>query len=184
MMRRLTISWLLGFLMVACTKPVTAPAPAAIAPFVATSANNGTTPPRNECWMAGRFDGLAILRGQEIELLFPAAWVAVTRDNDKQSDDLHLVVEVSRHPLGPAQWPPVTSSIPIVLQPTVDSAGPQLTTWQASDTLRMLVPYSQGLGPRWLIFRLRYRTLSHRGVPAECDGALGTDTLRFGRSGH
>jgi hypothetical protein len=134
--------------------------------------------------MAGRFDGLAMLRGEELELVFPRAWVAVTRDNDKQWDDMHLVVEVSAHPLGPAQWPPLTSSTPIVLRPTVDSAGPQLTTWQSSDTVRMLVPYTQALGPRWLIFRLSYRTLSHHGVPAECNGVLGTDTLRFGGRGH
>ena len=179
MMKRLTTIGFLPLFGAACARPSTSPAPVPTASFVATSPNIGTTPPRNECWMAGRFDGLAMLRGQELELVFPRAWVAVTRDNDKQWDDLHLVIEVSAHPLGAARWPAITTSTPIVLQPTVDSAGPQLTTWQPNDTLRMLVPYTQALGPRWLLFRLTYRSLSHHGVPAECGGILGTDTLRF-----
>lgn len=131
--------------------------------------------------MAGRFEGVAELRDGELELVMPRAWIAITRDNDKQSDDLHLVVEVNAHALGNARWPPITASLPLVLRPTVDSAGPQLTTWESRDTLRLLVPYKQALGPRWLIFNLNYRTLSHKGVPAECGGTLGSDTLRFGR---
>ena len=129
--------------------------------------------------MSGRFKGVALLREGEVELVIPHAWIAVTRDNDKQSDDLHLAVEVARHPpVGPA-YPPLTQSTPIVLRPTVDSAGPQLTTWQSDDTLRLLVPYKQALGPRWLIFGLEYRTLSYAGKSAQCGGRLGTDTLRF-----
>ena len=68
---------------------------------------------------------------------------------------------------------------PLILQPTVDSAGPQLTTWEPQDTLRVFVPWKQGLGPRWLLFRLNYSTLSHHGKRAECDGSVGSDTLRF-----
>jgi hypothetical protein len=129
--------------------------------------------------MTGRFDGVALLRERELELVISRAWVAVTRDNDKQWDDLHLVVEVSRHPLSPTQWAPLMTSPPIVLQPTVDSAGPQLTTWQSNDTLHLLVPYEQALGLRWLIFRLTYHTVSHHDAFSRCDGVLGTDTVRF-----
>lgn len=171
-------------LVPACGQPRTSPAPAqAAAPFVAASPNNGQTPPRNECWLAGRFEGVAHLRDGELELVMPRGWIAVTRDNDKQWDDLHLVVEVNAHAPSDARWPPITTSIPMVLRPTVDSAGPQLTTWQSADTLRLLVPYKQALGPRWLLFYLDYRTLSHAGASAECAGRLITDTLRFGGRG-
>ena len=129
--------------------------------------------------MDGRFDGLAIIRDDGLELSMPQAWIAVTRDNDKRWDDLHLVVEVSRHPLGAAAFAPVNESVPIVLRPTVDSAGPQLTTWQSNDTLRLLLPWKRELGPRWLIFRVDYETLSHAGVSARCAGQMGTDTLHF-----
>ena len=167
--------------LLACGAPKTAPTPAnlAVAQFTALSPNHGQTPPRKECWMDGRFDGVAIARDDGLELSMPSAWIAVTRDNDKQWDDLHLVVEVSRHPLGPAAYAPATESLPFVLRPTVDSAGPQLTTWQSSDTLRLLIPWKRELGPRWLIFRVQYETLSHSGVRAGCSGQMATDTLRF-----
>ncbi|HEY7232638.1 MAG TPA: hypothetical protein VH539_00750 [Gemmatimonadaceae bacterium] len=159
---------------------VTTPTMAA-ASFVATSPNEVTTPPRNECWLAGRFHGTALLREREheLELVMPAGWVAVTRDNDKQWDELRLVVQVHRHPISNVNWPELTTGLPVILAPTVDSAGPQLTTWQAQDTLRLLVPWKPSLEPRWLVFRLSYRTLSHDGKPDECHGTLGTDTLRF-----
>ena len=151
------------------------------APFVATSPNDVMAPPRNECWLTGRFDGTALLRERDhqLELVMPTGWVAVTRHNDKQWDELRLVVQVHRHPFSNVNWPELTSSVPVILAPTVDSAGPQLTTWQSNDTLRLLVPLKAGLDPHWLVFRLSYRTLSHGGKPDECDGSLGTDTLRF-----
>jgi len=167
--------------VLACGAPKTAPSPAnvMVAPFSGVSPNHGQTPPRNQCWMDGRFDGFAIIRDRALELTMNNAWIAVTRDNDKQWDDLHLVVEVSRHPLGAATYAPATESVPFVLRPTVDSAGPQLTTWQSSDTLRLLVPWKNEVGPRWLIFRAQYETLSHSGARAGCAGQMGTDTLRF-----
>lgn len=167
--------------VLACGAPKTAPTPAPMmmARFSALSPNHGQTPPRNRCWMDGRFDGVAIVRDDGLELAIPNAWIAVTRDNDKQWDDLHVVVEVSRHPLGPATYAPASVSLPFVLQPTVDSAGPQLTTWQSSDTLRLLIPWKRELGPRWLIFRIAYGTLSHSSVRAGCSGQMATDTLRF-----
>jgi hypothetical protein len=129
--------------------------------------------------MAGRFEGTALLRERELEVVVPRAWIAVTRDNDKQWDELRLVIDVSAHPLSDVNWPPIRSSLPVVLAPTVDSAGPQLTTWQAPDTLRLLVPWTPSSGAHWLLFRLNYHTLSYHGAQKLCDGRLGTDSLRF-----
>ena len=129
--------------------------------------------------MAGELGGDALLRNGELSLTLARGWLAVTRDNDKQWDDLHLVVEVTRHPLSDTAWVPLGQSVPIVLRPTVDSAGPQLTTWQLHDTLRLFVPWKQAIEPRWLLFSVNYQTLSYHGAPSRCAGRLGTDTLRF-----
>jgi len=171
---------LLFAVVVACSAR-TGPAPVTFArsSFVALSPNNSTTPPRNECWVAGRFEGTAYLRDDQLQIVIPRAWVAVTRDNDKEWDELRLVILVGTHPPSDLRWPEWSKSLPVILQPTVDSAGPQLTTWETQDTLRLFVPWRQGLGPRWLHFRLNYSTLSHHGQRAECDGSLGSDTLRF-----
>jgi len=167
--------------VLACGAPKVAPTPATViaARFSAVSANHGETPPRNQCWMDGRFDGVATIRDDALELSMPSGWISVTRDNDKQWDDLHLVIEVSRHPLGSAAYAPVNATVPVVLRPTVDSAGPQLTTWQSNDTLRLVLPWKHQLGSRWLIFRVDYQTLSHAGGRAQCSGRMGTDTLHF-----
>jgi hypothetical protein len=166
--------------LVACTPhPATTPTPTPVARFVAVSPNNSGTPPRNECWMAGRLDGTAYLRDDELQVVIPRAWIAVTRDNDKAWDELRLVIQLGTHPPSDVRYPEWSKSLPVILQPTVDSAAPQLTTWETQDTLRVFVPWKQGLGPRWLLFRLNYATLSHQGKRAECDGSLGSDTLRF-----
>jgi hypothetical protein len=149
--------------------------------FIARSPHNSEAPPRNTCWMAGEFEGDAVLRDGELSLVIPRAWIAVTRDNDKQWDDLHLVVEVSAHPFSGPAFAPRGTSIPLVLRPTVDSAGPQLTTWQLHDTLRLYLPWEQSVERRWLVFALSYQTLSYKGERASCGGRLGTDTLRFSR---
>jgi hypothetical protein len=169
-------------LVTACRQPVSvAPAPGgtSIASFTAVSPHNHEAPPRNQCWVAGELDGNAILRDGTLSLAVSRGWIAVTRDNDKEWDDLHLAVEVSVHPFSEQRWMPLGTSIPVVLRPTVDSAGPQLTTWQSSDTLRLFVPWKQAIGPRWLVFTLDYQTLSHAGQHSSCRGRLGTDTLRF-----
>ena len=169
-----------ALMTLAACHPSTSPVPAPmVATFVAESPNNGRAPPRSECWMAGRFEGTATIRGGQLELFMSNGWIAVTRDNDKQWDDLHLVVELHAHPASDVRWPPLTHSVPIVLRPTVDSAGPQLTTWQSDDTLRLFLPWKEALGPRWLRFNLDYATLSHAGQRSTCGGHLGTDTLRF-----
>ena len=164
---------------VGCTpRPVLAPAPTN-ASFVALSPNSSTEPPRDQCWLAGRLEGTAILRGNEAELIIPRGWIAVTRDNNKRWDDLHLLTEISRHPLSAQRWMPVAKAHPIVLSPTVDSAGPQLTTWQSADTIRLVIPWPSGLEPRWLFFHLDYQTVSYAGKTSTCSGLLATDTLRF-----
>jgi hypothetical protein len=161
---------------------VPTPAMAPSARFVATSPNNSTTPSRDRCWLAGRFDGAAVVRDGELEVMISRAWIAVTRDNDKKWDDLHLIVQVSGHPLGPQRYIEITRSLPIVLRPTVDSAGPQLSTWQSAETLHLLVPWQPAVAPRWLVFDLNYQTVSYEGKMSSCAGTLGTDTLRFSRS--
>jgi hypothetical protein len=174
-----SLSFVALALVIACApRPSLSPTPVTSA-FVAASPNNSTTPPRDSCWLAGRLEGTAVLRERELELLIPRGWIAVTRDNNKQWDDLHLLTEISRHPPGPQSWIPVNRGHPIVLSPTVDSAGPQLTTWESQDTLRLVVPWTPGLEPRWLIFHVDYRTVSYAKRMSTCGGTLGTDTLRF-----
>jgi hypothetical protein len=167
--------------LVAGCHPAIAPVPHApvAAPFIVSSPNNGQTPPRNECWMSGRFEGTGYLRDNQLELAIARGWIATTRDNDKELDDLHLVVDVQAHPLSKVHWAGLGRSVPVVLTPTVDSAGPQLTTWQSDDTLRLFVPWKQQLGPRWLVFHVDYTTVSHAGRRAECSGSMGSDTIRF-----
>jgi hypothetical protein len=169
-------------LAVACTPrhaPVPLTSPEASARFVATAPNEQEPPPRDRCWMSGRFEGTALLHERELEVVITRGDMATTRVNDKQWDDLHLTIDLSRHPLGPQQWMPVSRSATIALRGTVDSAGPQLTTWQSRDTLRVLLPWTPSLESRWLLFHLQYRTLSYSHQLSECSGLLGTDTLRF-----
>ena len=159
--------------------PVPLASPQASAGFVATTPNEHEPPPRDRCWMTGRFEGVALLHERELEVVITRGGIATTRDNDKEWDDLHLTIDVSRHPLGPQFWAPVATSATVVLRPTVDSAGPQLTTWQSKETLRVLVPWTPSLEPRWLLFHLDYRSLSYSHRLSGCGGTLGTDTLRF-----
>lgn len=167
----------------ACVHPrpasIRVPAGTMVAPFVARSPHNGETPPRNACWIAGELAGDALLRDGELSLSIVRGWLAMTRDNDKQWDDLHLVVQVTRHAPSDTNWVPLGESIPIVLRPTVDSAGPQLTTWQLHDTLRLFVPWKPAIEPRWLLFSVGYQTVSYKGERASCGGRLASDTLRF-----
>ena len=65
------------------------------------------------------------------------------------------------------------------LGPTVDATHASITTWQATDTLRLLVPWPAGLGARWLLFFLNYGAISHSGSMSECSTILRIDTLRF-----
>lgn len=172
----------IAMLLAACVHrgPTSSPASnVMLAHFIARSPHNGENPPRNACWMSGELEGDALLQDGDLSLVVPRGWLAVTRDNDKQWDDLHLVVEVMRHPLSDTSWAPLGQSIPVVLRPTVDSAGPQLTTWQLHDTLRLFVPWKPAIEPRWLLFSVGYQTLSYRGERSSCSGRLGTDTLRF-----
>lgn len=183
MLNSVPVAGLLAGLAGACVHQRAAiiPAPVVImvAPFTARSRHNGETPPRGACWVAGELAGNALLRDGELSLSISRGWLAITRNNDKQWDDLHLVVEVTRHPPSDTSWVPLGESIPVVLRPTVDSAGPQLTTWQLHDTLRIFVPWKQAIEPRWLLFSVGYQTLSYKGERASCGGQLGTDTLRF-----
>jgi hypothetical protein len=111
-----------------------------------------------------------------LSVLIDDASVAVERQNDKTMDPLMLSVQVAdgRHFFG------YDNSTAYLLSPTVDSAGPIETTWQGTDTVRMLLPWPAGDAPRWLLFSLRYRAVAHNGKIGSCEGGIRTDTLRFG----
>lgn len=159
--------------------PAMAPGPVPEVRFVAASgsADQAARPPgattvadSTRCRLAVHFDGVARAGARQLDLALAHAWVAVTRDNDKRWDDLHLRVEARG----------VDASRTIVLTPTVDSAGPQLTTWQADDTTRLLLPLSPGERPRQLFFFVSYHTLGYGGRFAGCDGMASSGPLEFG----
>lgn len=160
----------------------TAPAPAiAEARFVAATAPVvprdpavfGAPPDTTPCALASHFDGVARTRDRELEVVLSSAWVAITRVNDKRWDDLHVSVEASSEPLAPAST--------LALQ-TVDSAGPQLTTWQAPDTLRLHLPLTPGTEPGRLFFHVTYHTLGYGGRFSGCE-RMSSSALHFTAAG-
>lgn len=161
----------------------TAPAPMlAEARFVASTppvvardpGSDGEQSDSGRCALASRFDGVARARARDLEVVLSHAWVAITRVNDKRWDDLHVSVEALGEPSAPAG---------ALVLPTVDSAGPQLTTWQAPDTVRLLLPLTPGTRPRRLYFRVTYHTVGYTGRFAGCDVMSSSDTLHFAAPG-
>ena len=127
------------------------------------------------CSVTGRFEGNASARGDaQLEVSIERAWAIVTRNNDKQWDDLHLRLEASA-PIG-------SGSAAIVLSPTVDSAGPSVTTWQSTEPVRVLVPWARGLTTRRLMLWLRYTSVGFDGAVTRCETLMRSDTLRFAAS--
>ena len=131
------------------------------------------------CLHATRFEGVVIPGSNDARVLISPAYVNVERHNDKYRDMLIMRVEVAepRHALGTG------SILEYRLGPTVDTAGPSLTTWQARDTLRLVVPWAPRIGARWLMFYVRYLATSYDGKASECSAILRSDTLRFGSIG-
>ena len=125
------------------------------------------------CTVTGRFEGAAHARGdgQQLEVAIERGWAIITRNNDKQWDDLHLRLQASA-PIG-------SGSATLVLGPTVDSAGPSVTTWQSSEPFRVLVPWARGLTTRRLMFWLSYRAVGFDGRVTRCEMMMRSDTLRF-----
>jgi hypothetical protein len=130
---------------------------------------------RPACLHATRFAGVVVPGSNDARVLISPAYVNVERRNDKQSDILLLRIEVAepRHSLGTGSW------VEYRVGPTVDTAGPSITTWRARDTIRVVVPWARGIGARWLMFYLSYRATSYDGKVSECFAILRSDTLRF-----
>jgi hypothetical protein len=126
----------------------------------------------NRCVVTGRFEVNAYVRGDgQLEVAIERGWAIITRNNDKQWDDLHLRLEATGQ-LG-------AGSTAIVLGATVDSAGPSVTTWQSSEPLRVLVPWERRLSTRRLMFWLSYRAIGFDGTVTRCETMMRSDTLRF-----
>ena len=151
--------------------------------FTANSSRQGTRPARifggattyPACFRAAHFTGVAFPGQNDLRVLITDASVAFERHNDKYQDALTLRVQIadSKHALG------YDSNIEYRLSPTVDSAGPSLTTWQGRDTIRVLLSWPRGLSPRWLLFSLAYGTISHSSDVSDCRVGIRGDTLRF-----
>src|SRR5438105_14169624 len=88
---------LLLAVLIACAPPRAA-APirsaAPVAPFLARSPNDSATPPRNRCWMNGRFDGVGILHERQLQLVVARGGIAGALENDKTSGGLPHLVQV------------------------------------------------------------------------------------------
>src|SRR3954466_6696173 len=98
-------------------QPIPAPSP------LGTSA-------RPPCLHRARFAGVVLPGQDDARILLTRAFVNVERHNGKQFDALILRVEVAdaRHRLGGG------NTVEYRLAPTVNTAGPSITTWQPQDT--------------------------------------------------
>jgi hypothetical protein len=110
----------------------------------------------------------------------PVAWIAVTRNNDKQWDDFHVSIEAGGAPASRGLMPRSTStSETLALGGTVDTAAAPLTTWQGQDTLRMSLPWADTLSPRRIHMRVQYHTVGETGARSACDAIFSSDTLVY-----
>jgi hypothetical protein len=143
----------------------------------------GASAPRNNvarCTLAARFEGQVLQREGRLELAMPVAWVAVTRNNDKQWDDFHLRVEAGGLPAGRGLMPTSSSrSETLALSGTVDTAVALLTTWQNQDTLRVSLPWTETGSPRRLHMFVDYHAVGETGARSACDAIFSSDTLVY-----
>ena len=124
------------------------------------------------CSVTGRFEGRAYPRDDgHLDVAIDKGWALITRNNDKQWDDLHLRVEASGQP--------DAGAVAIVLSPTVDSAGPSLTTWQSTQAFHVMIPWQRGFSTRRLMLWLNYSALGFDGRLTRCQVMMRSDTLRF-----
>ena len=159
--------------------PSTSPGPPASrerASFsVAETTGSGT-----DCEFTLHLDGTAYPRSDGLELEIPHASIATTRVNNKRLDILSMQIGAGGRPAPAGRMVVMRGQTPrVVLTPTVDSAGPQLTTWQLSDTLRLLMSWRRPAAPQWLYFTMGYTTVSYAGDVKSCGGFLHSDSLRF-----
>lgn len=163
-------------------------APERTAPFVVAGDQRAVAPratsalPRNvsRCTLAARFEGEVRQRQGQLEVAMPVAWIAVTRNNDKQWDDFHLRVEAGASAARRGQMPTSTSrSETVALRGTVDTAAALLTTWQSQDTLRVSLPWADTLSPRRLHLFVEYHAFGETGARSACDAIFSSDTLVY-----
>ena len=134
----------------------------------------------SRCSLAARFEGKVSQRQGELQVAMPVAWIAVTRNNDKQWDDFHLRVEAGGSTARRGLMPASTSrSETIALSGTVDTAAALLTTWQGQDTLRVSLPWTDTLGPRRLHMFVAYHAFGETGARSACDAIFSSDTLVY-----
>ncbi len=120
------------------------------------------------CVVMARFEGVARPRNDQLEVVISKGWVALTRNNNKRMDDLHLGVGTS--------WSANDAST-MVLTPTVDTAGPSITTWESQGPLLVTLPRPADNNER-LHFFVAYHALGYDGRYVHCENVLTTDTLR------
>ena len=182
----------LGMALAGCrghpTVHVMEPAPLRTARFVVAGDERAVAPGRtsaprgnvSHCTLAVRFEGEVVQGQGRLELTMPVAWLAVTRNNDKQWDDFHLRVEAGGSPAGRGLMPVSRSrSETLALSGTVDTAAAPLTTWQARDTLRVSMPWADTLGPRRLHMFVAYHAVGETGARSACDAIFSSDTLSY-----
>lgn len=181
-MRRRTLlaSALLAAATACASAPEPTPAPSAgrtVARVSATAEANAARglPP---CVKGAQFEGIATPGEGELRVQLYHPSIGIERHNNKRFDLLTLSVRVAdgQHALG------YDSNLEYRLAPTVDSAGPQVTTWQGGDTLRMLLPWPRGISARWLLFFFKYSATTYAGETSDCWAAIRSDTLKFSRS--
>ena len=132
------------------------------------------------CQLTARFEGKVLQRNEQLEVVMPVAWLAVTRNNNKQWDDFHVRVEAGRNPATLGSIPAATSrSETVALLESVDTAAAPLTTWQRKDTLRMSLAWPDALGPRRLHFFVQYHAVGEAGIRSACDAIFSSDTLVY-----
>lgn len=167
---------------------ITESAPLRTARFVVAGDQRAAVPggisaprgPLSRCALAARFEGKVVQASARLELAMPVAWLAVTRNNNKQWDDFHLRVEAGGSPARRGLMPTSLSrSETLALAGTVDTAVALLTTWQEQDTLRVSLPWTDTLSPRRLHMFVEYHAFGETGERSACDAIFSSDTLVY-----
>jgi hypothetical protein len=136
------------------------------------------------CAISGRFSGVAYVRGPQLELVVTSGAIAVTRNEDKNfGDDLHVRFALGRSRPVSGMMPQATSeSVDVRLRPTVDTSAALLTTWQAQDTMHLLLPWDGTSTARRIFASVSYRARALDGLTSDCETFIPGDTLRFAGS--
>lgn len=165
-MASLPVAMLVVAVLAGCTthSPLGVPAPPSIraAPFVVVgdqgagvSRRVAATPEGvARCMLTAKCEVNVLQREEHLEVVVPVAWIAVTRNTNKQWDDFHLHVEAGGVPVSRGLMPTtISGSATFALSGTVDTTAAPLTTWQRQDTLRMSLPWPDTIGPETPLLR-------------------------------